>query len=50
MKLAGAVGFGDYKKSIVDSSILKIALEYTKTFGGRVISFVKMNSCQKKES
>ena len=39
MKLAGAVAYGDYKKTINDSSILKIALEYTKTFGGRVISF-----------
>ena len=39
MKLAGAVAYGDYKKPIIDSSILKIALEYTKTFGGRVISF-----------
>tara|TARA_B100000575_G_scaffold266115_1_gene243189 strand:+ start:4812 stop:6074 length:1263 start_codon:yes stop_codon:yes gene_type:complete len=39
MKLAGAVAFGDYKRSITDSSILKIALEYTKTFGGRVVSF-----------
>ena len=39
MKLAGAVAYGDYKKPINDSSILKIALEYTKTFGGRVISF-----------
>ena len=39
MKLAGAVAFGDYKNSVVDSSVLKIALEYTKTFGGRVISF-----------
>ena len=39
MKLAGAVAYGDYKKSIIDSSILKIALEYTKTFGGRVVSF-----------
>tara|TARA_A100001015_G_scaffold233227_1_gene264326 strand:+ start:405 stop:929 length:525 start_codon:yes stop_codon:yes gene_type:complete len=28
MKLAGAVAFGDYKKSIIDSSILKIALRY----------------------
>ena len=39
MKLAGAVAYGDYKKTINDSSILKIALEYTKTFGGRVVSF-----------
>ena len=48
MKLAGAVGFGDYKKSIVDSSILKIALEYTKTFGGRVISFCQDEFLAKK--
>ena len=48
MKLAGAVGFGDYKKSIVDSSILKIALEYTKTFGGRVISFCQDEFLSKK--
>ena len=43
MKLAGAVAYGDYKKSITDSSILKISLEYTKTFGGRVISFCQDN-------
>ncbi len=48
MKLAGAVGFGDYKKSIVNSSILKIALEYTKTFGGRVISFCQDEFLSKK--
>ena len=48
MKLAGAVGFGDYKKSITDSSILKIALEYTKSFGGRVISFCQDEFLSKK--
>ena len=48
MKLAGAVAFGDYKKSITDSSILKIALEYTKTFGGRVISFCQDEFLSKK--
>ena len=48
MKIAGAVGFGDYKKSVVDSSILKIALEYTKTFGGRVISFCQDEFLSKK--
>ena len=48
MKLAGAVAFGDYKKSIIDSSILKIALEYTKTFGGRVISFCQDEFLSKK--
>ena len=39
MKLAGAVAFGDYKQSVNDSSLLKISLEYSKTFGGRIISF-----------
>ena len=48
MKLAGAVAFGDYKKPIIDSSILKIALEYTKTFGGRVISFCQDEFLSKK--
>ena len=48
MKLAGAVGFGDYKRSITDSSILKIALEYTKSFGGRVITFCQDEFLSKK--
>ena len=48
MKLAGAVGFGDYKRSITDSSILKIALEYTKSFGGRVITFCQDEYLSKK--
>ena len=39
MKSAGAVAYGDYKRSINDSSLLKISLEYTRTFGGRIISF-----------
>ena len=48
MKLAGAVAFGDYKRSITDSSILKIALEYTKSFGGRVITFCQDEYLSKK--
>ncbi len=48
MKLAGAIGFGDYKRSITDSSILKIALEYTKSFGGRVITFCQDEFLSKK--
>lgn len=44
MKTAGAVAFGDYKKVINDSSLMKIALEYTKTFGGRVVSFCQDES------
>ena len=39
MKLAGAIAYGDHKKSIKDSSLLKIALEYSKSFGGIVISY-----------
>ena len=39
MKLAGAVAFGDYKQTVKDTSLLKISLEYSKTFGGRIISF-----------
>jgi dihydroorotase len=39
MKLAGAIAYGDHKKSIKDSSLMKIALEYSKSFGGLVISY-----------
>ena len=39
MKVAGAVAFGDYKQTVKDTSLLKISLEYSKTFGARIISF-----------
>ena len=39
MKNGGAVAFGDYKKTISNSNLLKIALQYTQSFGGIVISF-----------
>ncbi len=39
MKLAGAIAYGDHKKAIKDSSLMKIALEYSKSFGGLVISY-----------
>ena len=39
MKKGGAVAFGDYKKVINNSNVLKIALQYTQPFGGIVISF-----------
>ena len=39
MKNGGAVAFGDYKKTINNSNLLKIALQYTQPFGGIVISF-----------
>ncbi|NNL09569.1 MAG: dihydroorotase [Croceitalea sp.] len=39
MKNAGAVAFYDYKKSIGDSNLLKIALLYAQNFNGLVCSF-----------
>ena len=39
MKLAGAIAYGDHKKPIKDSSLMKIALEYSKSFEGLVISY-----------
>lgn len=32
----GAIAFGDYKKSISNTNLLKIALQYTKTFGALI--------------
>lgn len=39
MKQGGAVAFGDYKKTILNPNLLKIALQYTQPFDGIVISF-----------
>ncbi len=39
MSNAGAVGFSDYKKSISNSNLLKIALQYAQSFNGLVYSF-----------
>jgi len=39
MKLAGAIAYGDHKKAVKDSSLMKIALEYSKSFEGIVISY-----------
>lgn len=39
MKNAGAVGFYDFKKSIENSNLLKIALQYAQNFDGLVHSF-----------
>ncbi|UJH67174.1 dihydroorotase [Allomuricauda sp. SCSIO 65647] len=39
MHNAGAVGFYDYKKSIADANLMKIALLYAQNFGGLVCSF-----------
>ena len=39
MKNAGAIGFGDYKKSIVNPNMLKLALLYSKDFNIPIFSF-----------
>tara|TARA_R110002051_G_scaffold236232_1_gene297464 strand:- start:5844 stop:7103 length:1260 start_codon:yes stop_codon:yes gene_type:complete len=39
MKKAGAVGFNDYKKPLINSNLLKIALQYAQGFEGLVYSF-----------
>ena len=39
MKSAGAIGFGDYKKSIKNPNLLKLALLYTKDFNTPIFSF-----------
>jgi dihydroorotase len=39
MKKAGAIAFGDYTKSMNNSNLLKIALQYTQDFEGLVIAF-----------
>ncbi|WP_343589918.1 dihydroorotase [Flavobacterium sp.] len=39
MKNSGAIAFGDYNKSIDNSNILKIALQYVQDFDGLVIAY-----------
>lgn len=41
MKKAGAIGFGDYQKSLDNANLLKIALQYTQDFDGLVIAFAQ---------
>ncbi|GAA4277436.1 dihydroorotase [Aquimarina mytili] len=43
MKQAGAIAFGDYKKSIQNPNLLKIALLYAQNFNGLVLSFPQEN-------
>ena len=44
MQQSGAIAFGDYKKSIANDNLLKIALLYAQNFNGLVLSFPKNNS------
>jgi len=39
MKNAGAVAFTDYKKSIENANVLKLALQYVQDFNGLIIAF-----------
>ena len=39
MKNSGAIGFGDYKKSIVNANVLKLALLYSKDYNIPIFSF-----------
>jgi dihydroorotase len=39
MHLAGAIAFSDYKKSIDNANLLKVALQYTKDFDGLIMAY-----------
>lgn len=39
MQNAGAIAFGDYKKNVSNSNLLKIGLQYAQDFNGTVIAF-----------
>ena len=43
MQQAGAIGFGDYQKSVSNSNLLKLALQYAQNFDGLVFSFPQEN-------
>lgn len=44
MQMAGAVGFYDFKTSVTDANLFKIALQYVKSFGGLVFSYPQETS------
>ena len=48
MKNAGAIAFGDYNKSLDNSNLLKISLQYTQDFDGLVIAFSQDNTMKGK--
>ncbi|MBK77623.1 MAG: dihydroorotase [Flavobacteriaceae bacterium] len=39
MHIAGAVAFGDYKKTLNNSNIMRIALDYVQSFNGLIMSY-----------
>lgn len=48
MKKAGAIAFGDYNKNLENANLLKIALQYTQDFEGKVIAFSQDQSLKGK--
>ena len=44
MQSSGAIAFGDYKHTITNANLLKIALQYTQNFNGLVQSFPQDNA------
>ncbi len=48
LKNSGACAFGDYKKSIQNANLLKIALQYTQSFNGLVMSYPQNNDISAK--
>jgi dihydroorotase len=48
MKNAGAIAFGDYNKSLDNANLLKVALQYTQDFNGKVIAFSMDNTIKGK--
>jgi dihydroorotase len=48
MKNAGAIAFGDYNKSLDNANLLKVALQYTQDFDGKVIAFSQDNNIKGK--
>lgn len=48
MKNAGAIAFGDYNKNLDNANLLKIALQYTQDFDGKVIAFSQDNTIKGK--
>lgn len=43
MQQAGAIAFGDFKRSVANPNMLKIALQYAQNFDGLVMSFPQEN-------
>lgn len=48
MKNAGAIAFGDYKKSVENANLLKIALQYSQDFNALILAFCNDTSIKGK--